>query len=108
MSTIDLILAPTAGLWTPPEGPRSALTLERPDIWSRALALATRTTGMVYLPKLPGPDGEIWACGGNRRDDYRTPTDPYKHLPIADRLRKLREELERERGSRSTDHATGF
>jgi hypothetical protein len=42
----------------------SLLQRESPLIWKRALALATGTTGMVYLPKLPAPDGTVWACGG--------------------------------------------
>lgn len=47
--------------------PQSRLTRERPDLWSRALTLATRTTGCLYLPKLPGPDGAVYACGGSYR-----------------------------------------
>jgi hypothetical protein len=42
----------------------NALTAERPELWSQALALASATTGMAYLPKLPLADGTIWACGG--------------------------------------------
>lgn len=42
--------------------PQSRLTLERPDIWMRALSLATRTTGIRYLQKV---SGELVACGGN-------------------------------------------
>ena len=44
--------------------PDSKLTRERPDIWHRALTLATEQTGMLYLPKRPLADGTISACGG--------------------------------------------
>lgn len=43
---------------------QSSLTVERPDIWQRALVLATVTTGMTYAAKLPLSDGTIYACGG--------------------------------------------
>lgn len=52
----------------------SRLTRERPDIWTRGLSLATGLTGVRYLPKLPLPDGTIYACGGG----YYTPTLPPK------------------------------
>lgn len=42
----------------------SLLTRERPDIWARGLALAHGLTGYRYEPKLPLPDGTIYACGG--------------------------------------------
>jgi len=56
--------------------PNSLLTLERPDIWMRALELATSTTGMLYLPKLPGIDGRIWACGYYRPRPTAPPPKP--------------------------------
>lgn len=44
--------------------PNSQLTAERPDIWLRAVALATSVTGLEYVHKAPLPDGTIYACGG--------------------------------------------
>lgn len=44
--------------------PSSKLTLERPDIWLRGLALATHLTGYTYARKEPLSDGRIYACGG--------------------------------------------
>jgi len=52
--------------------PTSLLTRERPDLWQRVHALATATTGMLYLPKLPAADGTIWACGGGGPSRPRT------------------------------------
>jgi hypothetical protein len=46
------------------EQPESRLTTERPDIWIRAVALATSVTGLQYVHKSPLPDGTIYACGG--------------------------------------------
>lgn len=43
---------------------QSLLTRSRPDLWRRALALATNLTGYTYAPKLPGSDGTFHACGG--------------------------------------------
>ena len=48
------------GGWSP-----SQLTVERPDIWDRALKLCTETTGVTYVEKKPLPDGTIHACGGS-------------------------------------------
>jgi len=63
----------------------SLLTSQRPDIWLRALDLSTSLTGMIYGPKLPGPNGEIWACGGyynpvidKPKVDKRTPEQKKK------------------------------
>lgn len=42
----------------------SLLTSVRPDIWIRALTLATSLTGWRYPPKMPDADGKILACGG--------------------------------------------
>lgn len=44
--------------------PTSALTRERPDIWRRAVVLASSLTGMEYAAKLPQADGTVYACGG--------------------------------------------
>ena len=43
----------------------SLLTRERPELWQSAVNMAARLTGMVYRPKLPLPDGTIYACGGS-------------------------------------------
>ncbi len=59
--------------------PQSRLTVERPDIWHRALALATRTTGCIYAPKLPLPDGTIYCCGGG---GYIRPYTPPDDTPV--------------------------
>lgn len=45
--------------------PTSRLTRERPDLWHRTVALATRVTGCLYVPKEPLADGTISACGGD-------------------------------------------
>lgn len=44
--------------------PLSKLTRERPDIWIRALELATGLTGYSYPHKAPLSDGTLSACGG--------------------------------------------
>ena len=54
----------------------SKLTAERPDIWQRGLALATSLTGYSYLPKLPNPDGTLWACGVSVPE----PPNPFRDL----------------------------
>jgi hypothetical protein len=56
--------------------PNSKLTAERPDIWVRAIALATSVTGLEYVHKAPTPDGTILACGGGF---YYPPTPPTPH-----------------------------
>ena len=62
----------------------SLLTIQRPDIWQRGLVLATSLTGYQYLPKLPLPDGTIFACGyGN----YPAPT-------IDEQIKKKEEYIE--------------
>ena len=45
--------------------PQSSLTVERPDIWYRGLALATSLTGYVYLPKIPLTEDPLSLCGYN-------------------------------------------
>lgn len=50
--------------------PQSKLTMERPELWTRALTLATNLTGYIYAPKLAAADGTIWACGS----EYIPPT----------------------------------
>lgn len=49
--------------------PQSALTLERPDIWLRAVGLAEGLTGYNYPHKAPLADGTILACGGYYQPD---------------------------------------
>lgn len=44
-------------------GGKSRLTVLRPGIWRRAMALSTSLTGYNYAPKEPLPDGTIYACG---------------------------------------------
>jgi hypothetical protein len=56
--------------------PNSQLTSERPDIWIRAVALATSVTGLEYVHKAPLPDGTIYACGGSF---YYPPDPPTPH-----------------------------
>lgn len=80
----------------------SLLTRERPDLWRRTVALATRLTGYQYVPKLPLPDGTIYACGGGNYDE---PEDPFVHEPDPRKhLRKLREKLKREERDGSTNY----
>jgi hypothetical protein len=43
--------------------PRSRLSAQRPDIWARALTLATGLTGCTYAHKEPRANGTIYACG---------------------------------------------
>jgi hypothetical protein len=70
--------------------PQSKLTMNRPDIWIRALSLATNLTGYIYAPKLPAADGSIWACGGLLPEP--TPREKIKELEekikINERYRK--------------------
>lgn len=56
--------------------PYSQLTAERPDIWIRAVNLATSVTGLEYVHKAPLPDGTIYACGGG---GWYTPRPPTPH-----------------------------
>lgn len=77
--------------------PDSFLTKHRPDIWLRATDLATRLTGALYVPKVPLVDGTIQACGSHRIGP--SPAEIGEQFPdLHERLRKLREMLERERG----------
>lgn len=55
----------------------SQLTTERPDIWLRAVALATSVTGREYVHKAPLPDGAIYACGGGGAY-YPPPPTPHE------------------------------
>lgn len=65
----------------------SRLTVERPDLWQRGLDLATGLTGYLYLPKLPLPDGTIFACGyGN----WPAPTIDEKIRNKEDYIEQLR------------------
>lgn len=68
--------------------PSSKLTLERPDIWARALLLATGLTGMEYAPKTPLADGTIYACGGM---PARIPTP-------SERIKERESEIDRMKG----------
>lgn len=91
--------------------PDSYLTTHRPDLWFRAVGLATRLTGALYVPKVPLPDGTIQACG------YRQPSPPHhgpstwhiiREFPdLHERLRSLRERLERERSIGDTPCGRG-
>jgi hypothetical protein len=45
--------------------PVSALTVERPDVWVRALELAEQITGMTYMERQPNYSG----CGGSEGSD---------------------------------------
>lgn len=56
--------------------PTSALTRERPDLWRRAIALASGLTGYQYVPKLPTADGAILACGFGRYYPEPKPETP--------------------------------
>ena len=80
-------------IWSP-----SQLTVDRPDIWCRALDLAQATTGMVYIEKKPLPDGTIHACGGSYYPEvYDTPRKPHDPLGILNKIRRKRDELNRHR-----------
>lgn len=68
----------------------SELTLQRPDIWLRALDLATSLTGMIYEPKLPGPNGEMLACGV-----YREPTKKERENDITNEIAWKKLQIER-------------
>lgn len=61
--------------------PNSILTLTMPDIWQRGLILATDLTGYRYEPKVPLPDGTVYACGG-----YWNPTPRSKKEILDDDL----------------------
>lgn len=65
--------------------PNSQLTTERPDIWLRAVALATSVTGLEYVHKEPLLDGTIYACGGGF---YYPPPPPTPHQI---KIRKIKE-----------------
>lgn len=66
--------------------PQSLLTRERPDLWQRALTIATRTTGMLYLPKLTEADGSVSMCGGGYDGNTYPPrpSAPYDPSPARD------------------------
>lgn len=76
--------------------PTSRLVLERPRLWIRTVALATRVTACLYEPKVPGNDGSIFACGGGY---YRPPppktTEEIEQEEI-DRLENLIDWLKRQ------------
>ncbi|HEY3500256.1 MAG TPA: hypothetical protein VGK73_36445 [Polyangiaceae bacterium] len=79
--------------------PRSLLTATRPDIWARGLAMATALTGLTYEHKSPRPDGTIYSCGYS----YGPPAiDPFKGLPMQERLRRLRESLRKQESEGGT------
>lgn len=67
--------------------PTSILTLHRPDIWQHALLLATSVTGYKYAPKLPLPDGTIYACGG------QTPTPAQQIKDLEEQISEYRREI---------------
>ena len=90
----------TEAAWSP-----SQLTVNRPDIWDRALRLAEATTGVTYVEKQPLPDGTIHACGGRSYPNYyQPPRDRNQYqdrsLPpsIKEQLKRQRENLNRKRG----------
>ena len=68
--------------------PQSRLTRERPDLWTRALTLATSTTGITYVPKRPNPDGTLSACGGPT-----VPLTPQQEIGILERSIKYHREI---------------
>lgn len=72
------------------EKPNSILTLERPDLWVRALKLATDLTGYVYLPKVALPDGRLFACGGGYTPPQR-PRDPVNDRRYQNFLREIQQ-----------------
>jgi hypothetical protein len=78
--------------------PNSVLTMHRPDIWLRALSLASGLTDYNYAPKVPLPDGTIFACGGY----YYPPLSPPKiQTPEEirqDRITEIDDEIEERRG----------
>ena len=81
--------------------PGSRLTLERPDLWRRAMEMAQATTGHIYVPKLPLANGTIYACGGggsyydyNRDRNLPTPT-PAPPPSVEDQIRDLEREIAR-------------
>ncbi len=75
--------------------PNSQLTADRPDIWLRAIALATSVTGLEYVHKAPLPDGAIYACGGG---GWYTPPPPTPQQIIIEKIdnidRRIRDEEE--------------
>lgn len=75
-----------------PQIPQSKLTLERPDIWLRALGMATRLTGYSYPHKAPLPDGTILACGSGNYEPY--PWVP--PAPLTPEEKKEKEEREKQ------------
>lgn len=77
----------------------SLLTRERPDIWNRGLALATSLTSYEYAPKLPLPDGTIYACGVN----YIPETDAQKRKRIRDDIRHYKREIKDIEQGKSND-----
>lgn len=66
--------------------PTSRLTRERPDIWTRGVALFTASTGIAVTPKVPR-DGEIFACGGGGVPRPSRPLTPDEQADV-DRLKK--------------------
>ena len=87
--------------------PQSKLTLERPDIWARAMLLATSLTSMEYAPKLPLPDGTLYSCGYGGNYSYNDPAPipappPTKEEKIAEietEILDRENEIERENGN---------
>lgn len=76
--------------------PNSQLTTERPDIWIRAVALASSVTGLEYVHKAPLPDGTIYACGGGF---YYPPTPPTPQQIIIKKINNIDWKIgEEERG----------
>lgn len=75
--------------------PQSKLTLERPELWRRALTLATNLTGYIYAPKLPATDGTVWACGEGSAY-YRPEPTPQERIDKIEReISNQREKLKR-------------
>lgn len=71
--------------------PDSLLTRERPDIWARGLALAASHTGLVYLPKVPTPEGVIYACGSYPQPYSPPPENTPAEIKRDKELERLRE-----------------
>lgn len=76
--------------------PISKLTRERPDLWTRALALATDLTGYTYPHKEPLPSGTIYACGDMLPRPPRTKEDVEREIDEAKKQIEIRREPDSE------------
>lgn len=78
------------------KSPGSLLTLERPDLWLRAITLANGLTGIQYEPKAPGPDGSIFACSGGYWEPPPERTPEEKERDEIKSLEQIVSQLKRE------------